>query len=451
MPRRHVVSALAALLASIGGGPVLRAAPPKPSDLHEQLRTFLTHESARERKAARQAILECPDLDHPALETALRTVALWDDAKPDENPLHLTLGEDDPYKLDVYLRVPPAYSPDRAWPLLITLHGTNDNATNWLAHTAAMLGPKADEFIIAAPQDLKAPSFNQPADLEMRPRLLLRELRRRFRIDNDRVFMTGYSLGGHQTFLCAAMHADMLAGAMPLSGALVLPLNDLLFEPVLPCAANLPVLAVWGEHDVEFGITPRNRPVRDLAARLNMTRFTGIELAGIGHLGVAPPADKLAAWLGSTRARYPKHVRSAFRLAELSQAYWVRTTRLQGKPMPSDEVRVKIEDGETQAQALLRYIEKNLGVIEGRVDGQTIMLETHKSTYVELLLHDDLISISKPIKVLRHDRETFNGIVPRDLGITLDAAAETWDFERLPRAMLRVPVGGKAKPVKSKP
>lgn len=60
------------------------------------------------------------------------------------------------------------------------------------------------------------------------------------------------------------------------------------------------------------------------------------------------------------------------------------------------------------------------------------------------------MDLDKPIKVTRNRSRVFEGLVKRDLGLTLDEAAKNWDFQRLPRARLTVPVGGKAKVYQSR-
>lgn len=421
--------------------------PARGDDLPALLREFFIAARPDERDAARKAILAIPQLDHARLEAAIDKLTLWPDRPLDGDRLRVELGVEHRIVLELLVRLPRDYTPRRRWPLMIALHGSGSQAADIMSLMRRMLGDDAERFILIAPENIDGPGFAEPVDREMRPRELLIALRKRLRIDNDRVFVAGYSLGGHRAFLTAVLHGDCLAGVMPLAGALVLPGDNALVDLFLENVRPLPMLVVWGENDVEFGITPRNRPLRGLAKSLKLDRYEAIELPGEGHLGVVPPAASLKAWLGRTRERYPHTVHQAFRFAETSRAYWVRAQKLAGAPLPAGEVRAPVRAGEDPRKAMAEYLRKQVGVIDAVSRDQMIELETHRSTYVELLLHDDLIDLNRPITVFRHKKKTWAGIVPRDLGVTLDEAAREWDFQRLPRAKLIVPVGGKARPV----
>lgn len=419
--------------------------PARADELPARLKQFFTAAQTAERDAARKAILAIPGLNHPQLEAAIRNVALWPERPLDGERMRVELGVEQRIELELLVHLPRDYSPRRRWPLLIAMHGSGSRAADIMGLVRGLLRDGAERFILVAPENIDGPGFSEPVEREMRPRELLIALRKRFRIDNDRVFVTGYSLGGHRAFLTAVLHGDCLAGAMPLAGTLVLPGDNALFDLFLENVRPLSMLVVWGENDVEFGITPRNRPLRGLAKSLKLDRYEAIELPGVGHLGVAPPPESLKAWLSRSRERHPRAVHHAFRFAETSSAYWVRAQKLAGAPLPAGEVRAPVKEGQDPRVALAEYLRKQLGVIDAISREQTIELETRRSTYVELLLHDDLVDLDRPITVLRNRKKTWEGLVPRDLGVTLDEAAREWDFQRLPRAKLIVPVGGKAR------
>jgi hypothetical protein len=116
------------------------------------------------------------------------------------------------------LYLPPEYHHHRAYPLLFlipNLGQTYETATNGWLEPAARKG-----FIIAVPewaengQDrYKSSDKEHEAVLEV-----LRDLRRRFRIDNNRVCMTGYSSGGSLVFDVALSRPHLFAGAAVICG-----------------------------------------------------------------------------------------------------------------------------------------------------------------------------------------------------------------------------------------
>lgn len=426
---------------------VLLVAPRVQADaLAVALKAYLTADSPAARINARKAIFRIKDLTHERLQEALDSLELWEESPYVGEPIPIRLGEKNAKTFDVHVRLPNDYTPTTAWPLLIAMHGARQPAESMLQQARALLGADANRFIIAAPQDMDGPDFIKSPDEERRPRQLLTALRKRFHVDCDRVFLTGYSLGGHRAMLTAALHGDCFAGVMPLAGSLVLPANELLFPTFAECYRNGHTLMVWGEDDVDFGITPRNRALQPCIKEKNIDRLTMIELANRGHLGVVPPPSDFAEWLKHRREHYPREVYQVFRLAETSQCYWIRAERLKGQPLAMEKgVRTTKQPGETNEEAIVRYIRANLGIVRARVDGQTIDIEMQRVARLELLLHDDLVDLDKPIKIRRNNQEVFDGVIPRDIGFTLAELAREWDFRRLPRATIVVPFTGKVR------
>lgn len=410
------------------------------ADLDSLLKQFLLPSDAQQKAAARKALLADLDATTEALEQALQSVDLWSDQPLPSSPVTLGLLGEDGVGLAVHFRLPRGYDPRRAWPLMLTLHGTGDHAASWLRGSTAILGEHTDRMIVAAVEKLDGPGFNLTAAQENRPRRLVAALRKLFHIDSDRVFVMGYSLGGHRSFIMAAMHPDLLAGAMPLAGTLALPLNDLLFEPMLGNTRLTRMLVVWGEKDIDFGITPRNHALRELAARLKLASLDFVELPGIGHLGVRPPAAAMAELLKARRDPWPRDVRHCFRTHLTGRAWWLRALRMTGQPIPTTTLRVRPKPGEDPALAMKQEVERRIGRIEARIDGQTITLTTARTAEVELLLHPALLDLKKPIKVVRRDKVVFEGVIDPDPAFLLDCAEREWDFSALPHAQLTAPM-----------
>ena len=139
----------------------------------------------------------------------------------------------------VYL--PPEYHHHRSYPVLLLLPNIGDTyetvTYGWL-EMAARKG-----FIVAVPEWVEGQQdIYQSTDKEQEAVLeTLRDLRRRFRIDNNRVSLAGYSNGGSVVFDVAMTRPHLFAGAAVLCGIAPADMEKLRFN-----AQYLPFYVVDG-------------------------------------------------------------------------------------------------------------------------------------------------------------------------------------------------------------
>ncbi|MFL5245895.1 MAG: hypothetical protein ACJ8FY_27805 [Gemmataceae bacterium] len=154
--------------------------------------------------------------------------------------------ENSPY---VYL-LPPEYTHGRSYPVMILLHDDNDTPLDMIRRCkdyAAKYG-----YILAAPEWQQG-FGNDKADYrfsieENKTALnVIRDVRRRFNVDSDRVFLCGLGQGGIMSYDVGLGHPDLFAGVIPMSGAP--------FFQAQRCWRNgqyLPFYVVCGDHGGEF-------------------------------------------------------------------------------------------------------------------------------------------------------------------------------------------------------
>ncbi|HKI37487.1 MAG TPA: serine hydrolase [Gemmataceae bacterium] len=121
--------------------------------------------------------------------------------------------------LDYLLYLPKGYEKgDKEWPLVLFLHGAGEIGTD-LEKVKANGPPK----LIAAGKDLpflvvspQSPRFWwEPQTLNA----LLDEITANYKVDKDRVYVTGLSMGGMGTWSLAASRPDRFAALVPICGA----------------------------------------------------------------------------------------------------------------------------------------------------------------------------------------------------------------------------------------
>ena len=161
-------------------------------------------------------------LGHPLL-----TNALADDDKPTTgfiNRVHRQADRDSKY----VIFIPHDYDGKKPTPTILFLHGYSQSGTDGLVQAERGLAAairkreRSFPFIVVFPQaHLRtevADSWRAGSPDGKRAIAMLDEVRRDFRVDVDRVYLTGYSMGGHGTFSLAAAHPSRFAAIVPICG-----------------------------------------------------------------------------------------------------------------------------------------------------------------------------------------------------------------------------------------
>jgi predicted peptidase len=148
-----------------------------------------------------------------------------------EEELTVTMGEGSDERdiaIPYLLYVPAGYSESQdgePWPLMLFLHGLGESGDGQLQRVRKHGPPKIVErqkdfpFIVVAPQ-CPWPQKGQYRDA-WKPDLLMRlidHVSGRLRVDADRVYVTGLSMGGYGTWRLAAAYPERFAAAVPICG-----------------------------------------------------------------------------------------------------------------------------------------------------------------------------------------------------------------------------------------
>ena len=259
-------------------------------------------------------------------------------------------------------------------------------------------------------------------------------------------------MGGHGSFWHAVLYTDYFAAAVPLAGSFITQVGYSAVDLMLVNVRHLPMLVVWGELDrvdstgrldERSGISGANRDVRRVAKRLGIP-LEMVELSGVGHGGVRPPADRFHEMLRRVRPRALKEFEHWFRYPPQGRYGWLRQVEYQGIPWNGKQLRVRPRGVEDYDEAALRVLKRKLAFIGGRIEGQTIHVETRKCKRFDVLLSDDLIDLDQPITIVHRGKQVFSGRVAGRVDMLLDVARGDWDFDRLFPVRFRVSRDGTA-------
>jgi pimeloyl-ACP methyl ester carboxylesterase len=214
--------------------------------------------------------------------------------------LRARLGLAPTYKFIVDLPTGYDTDPARRWPLVVFLHhsAAGGNDLDVVRHCALMgLIERGRQLpaVVVAPQCPAAQTWSVPV-LEH----LLDSIEKDYRIDLDRVYLTGVSAGGDTTWDWALIHPDRFAALVPMSG-----------ESEPRDAGSLRGIPVWGFQGAKDAIVPPSQ----MAAMVEAVRQAG----GHAHLTVFPDAghdcwdaaysnDALWTWLFAQKRGQPEVV-----------------------------------------------------------------------------------------------------------------------------------------------
>ena len=104
-------------------------------------------------------------------------------------------------------------------------------------------------------------------------------VRKEFKIDDERIYLMGHSMGGGGTWHLALKHPDLWAGLAPIAPAIFRPASD------VAKIKHIPVILIQGDEDKLVKVDGARRWADEMKAR-EMT-YEYIEVAGGGHVDVA--------------------------------------------------------------------------------------------------------------------------------------------------------------------
>lgn len=450
------LSALVLLLASA-------AAPPTRADEEQILaavRAFFETKDLDRRRQLAEQIESDPAYQREKVGGWLHRAAPFDEMAVGVTQIRVPLRNGQ--TRGVVLRIPARYDPRASWPLIYALHGTGGRGEGIITYLQGVLADAVDEYIIAAPSGYGEAQIHDVWPPPMEHPTVLAAVKRKVHVDSGRVFIAGYSRGGHAAWMLAVLHADQFAGALPLAGTLVLPEVDRLWEPFLDNVANTHVLCVWGANDAfgedrktpspHGGIAGLNRKLGALAARMDLPVIM-LEDPDKGHADIVPPAEMLADLLSRRRTRYPRQVKHTFRHIYQAQVYWIEGHKWTGSQWTDKLPQIRLREGENVhnpehvKDALLRTMRGCLGELHGRIDGQLIDVRRKKVKELTVWIGDGMIDWREPVMLKVSGRKVFEGRLEPDLFVCLSQAARTWDFDRLRWVGLRFKSGSKLRVV----
>jgi len=177
-------------------------------------------------------------------------------------------------EMEYLLYLPEAYEVDTTarWPFMVFLHGVGETGTD--LNKLKTQGPtklieqgKKFPFIVASPQS-QGGGWN-PFYVST----LIDKIAKDYRVDTDRVYLTGLSMGGFGTWYTALYFPEKFAAIVPICGGGV--------PQMAHALKNVPVWCFHGDQDLVVPISQSQNMIDSLKPYNDNVKFT--VYAGVGH------------------------------------------------------------------------------------------------------------------------------------------------------------------------
>ena len=350
------------------------------------------------------------------------------------------------------IEIPDEYVPTRPWQVRVQLHGGVSRPPS----TTAASGVTLEEE--SSPQSGRAPNLSRPrrenrirgeSQIYIYPSgfagaewwhgnqfenilRLIDRVKRKYNVDESRIYMTGVSDGGTGTYYMAMKDPTLWSAFLPLNGSIKVLMNpDARAEGELFSTnlVNRPFYIVSGGRDPLY-------PARDVQTHVDAFQRIGVALV----FRAQPEAGHDTSWWPYERSLFEQFVRQKPRAAHPARVSWQtesvdRFNRADW--LVIDKLGLGSMDYDFEPVDIFAHRRPS-----GRVDisrsGNTFDAHTRGVKEFTLLLSPDAIEFSKPVRVRVNERQVFEGPVNRDLAVLLKWAARDNDRTRLYGAELKV-------------
>jgi predicted esterase len=261
---------------------------------------------------------------------------------------------------------------------------------------------------------------------------LVDAMKRRYNVDESRIYLTGVSDGGTGVYYFALREATLWSSLLPLNGSIAVLRNrnngadgELYGNNFV----NKPLYIVNGENDQLY-------PVAQVEPHVAWFKRMGVPLvfrpqAGAGHN---------TAWWPTEQAPFEQYVRDHLRVAHpaklswetervdrFNRLHWLVITRLGARP------------SDTAAEDTGFFIHDQPS---GRVDiartGNAFDAHTRGVREFSILLSPDIVDFSRPVTVTVNGKPVFQGVVKKDVATLLAWAARDNDRTMLYAAEIKI-------------
>lgn len=250
----------------------------------------------------------------------------------------LRLDDGTEYKYTVFIPAQYDLHKDHKWPLIVFLHGSGEMGEDGIRETTVGLPvyismrPTKFPFIVLMPQAHAMWFRGKEAEVVWR---MINATRREYRVDDDRVYLTGLSMGGYGAWELAAGQPDVFAAIVPVCGAAP--------KEYLCNLTHMPVWAFHGALDKNVPVSGSREAIRELKRLGGLPpRYT--EYPDLAHecWDKAYSEDELWRWLLAQRRKVPRVI--DYRIPSGTARVWWLTVRAEPNLKAPARIHAEIDE-----------------------------------------------------------------------------------------------------------
>ncbi len=394
------------------------------SPLASLVREYVQADSAESSQEILRTILKHSNANLQTISGVIRDIPQYSNAPVGAQPERTVRVRGEEASLALY--VPPSYSPDQAYPLIVCLHGAGFTGASYLDRWVPRL---EDRYILACPTMSMGAWWTGFAE-----HLVLESsnsVSKEYHIDPDRIFLTGMSNGGIGAWIIGMHHADLFAGIAPMASGL----DDVMF-PFVENLTNTPVYVLHGAKDQVMPV----RLSRDLVQAMKRHgvpyQYREHQLthphAG-GHFFPRQELPTLISWFDEQRrTSLPQKISIVRDGTHLTRLSWVRIDE-------TEEIATFSENLVDKRDRLIA--ERIYAKLTAEVTGQNIIeVNTVRVRRYTLFFNEDLVDFSQSIIVKTNGVKSFEGILKPSIETLLNEVRQRSDFHNLYSAKLMIDV-----------
>ncbi len=438
MARRVVVLAL-------GLGASARAQGDAPAALDELIGRYFHEGSDNGRNQLLDRIEKAADGSINRVAEAVRKVQLWAPI-PETDRVVLSTTSAGQVSAIYHGFKNPDQPEARGMVLCLPASEGMEEANLAINRAVMALGPTLYDhsFIVALDKPI-AGTFHQHPAAGDDFRQIIRELRRRLRLDTDRVFLFGYGQGGEAAWNAAISHPHLFAGVVAVASHPRLPYPEQLAPLLLPNLRKLPVLSIW---ESDAGDSPDDEVLATAVFNRAIARFAEnnrLPIRGLAATfrptGSVDRPNDLPSYVETERAvlAFAEHRRSPagqsathwFRYLAQGDLGWLRAAKLHGDVWTEDQLSIVPTAQADRDTFITDFFKQKLFHVSGEVAGQTITIQTKGIAKLDVLFFDGMMDYGKPVTVLCNGRKRFEGLIKSAIATLLENAYDEWEFQRL--------------------
>lgn len=339
-------------------------------------------------------------------------------------------------EFEYVLWVPKDYAPDRAWRLIISLHGQSGNGDQFIRNWLGDVQQDGATFLLcpsAQRGGWGASSLGHRYILDS-----MRDVMAAYAIDVDQVYLDGASMGGNGSFQFACSFPDLFAGAAPRSGGPAFRYvptgtgktdRTVVAENIENLVAT-PLYWVVGAKDNEVP----NAWVKIAKGQIDALKsdFTFKEFPDGGHEWFPQENAAVLAWMATKRRdAYPARVGLETNERAFNRVFWLEISDFK---LPENLKRNYIDFDKKTIEERTLFSERAHGKAEIVKETNEIKVTISGAREIRVYLHERMIDLAKPVTVTvngskskldpKPSLETLMESARRDRGLLYTAAVK---------------------------